>query len=517
MKILDIFNSFHSDPEKILDQNIRVVGRVYTSRTASNGDILFIHLIDCSTVQTLQCICDKGAPSYNPELFKLFESSYRGSVLILCGKIIRSVGSGQPIELVITKCEYIGKNMDPSEYPFASRGFISQSLTRSLPHLRHHLPHYIAIQKIKQITYKAWHDSMEIQGIGEVQPTIITSNECESGAHPFTVTTIQDSNYSNDFFHQKVFLTVSSQLHLEATVCGTLMDGYCMTPAFRAEPSTGPLHLSEFTMPEWELIDCDLAQNMLVGESAIKHCINTVLKYCRLELEALEKYHVIELGHELEHALAEHKKLKSSMKKKLWVQEKVQIEAQFDQIKKRPGLIQMLEQYGSKPFNKITHSDCVKKMIDDSAQNKVQFRSLPTYDGDLDKEHERYVAEVMFESNPVFITHYPKAVKAFYMPVVHKTEFGEFVDCFDLIFPYIGEVVGGSQRIDSYSDLEIRMTESGISTESLQWYLDLRKYGSVPHGGAGIGWGRLLMVLTGMKNIKDLQEFPRGFGVQIIG
>ena len=354
-------------------------------------------------------------------------------------------------------------------------------------------------------------------GIGEVQPTLITSNECESGANPFTVTTLSDtSDFSRDFFGCQTYLTVSSQLHLEATVCGTLSNGYCMTTAFRAEPSSGPLHLAEFLMPEWEIIDCTLKDNMMVAEKSIKYCLKQIMDRCYDELELLQQHRKEESDHEYKQALEEHKGKKKSMKKQEWVKEKQQIDQSYQELTSRTPLIERLKRYIEMPFMVITHEKCVERMLKD-AVGGVEFSVLPTFDGDLTKEHERYITEKMFDCMPVFVIHFPKKIKAFYMPVVNEGDDIEYVDCFDLLFPFVGECTGGSQRVHDYSKLEQRIDELKLDKKSLEWYLDLRKYGSIPHGGAGIGFGRLMIVVTDIFNIKDMQEFPRSYNAQIIG
>lgn len=251
-----------------------LIGSCVTVRAGKAGKMLFIELLDGSTVRTLQCICDSvpDVPDARTTLDwkPLFDHCHRGATVELTGTLESSPAAGQPIELVVQSFRCLGPIATPDSYFMSQRGFLSRDLLRSVPHQRHHTRLYTAIQIIKQTSYWAFHEAMHELGIGELQPTLISSNECEDGAHPFTVTTLLDGkttaqevatvketgalDWAQDFFGKRVFLTVSAQLHLEATVLGTKRDGYVMTTAFRAEPSKGPLHLAEFLMPEWEVI-----------------------------------------------------------------------------------------------------------------------------------------------------------------------------------------------------------------------------------------------------------------------
>lgn len=515
--IKEIYQIYQINPEDIINKSVKILGRVYTTRLNGDDTISFVHLHDGSGVNTLQCVTSKSTytgDDWEPSFINL----HRGSTMIVSGTIIKSPAKGQEFELVVEKCHYVGHNLDPGNYPLASRGFISRDTLRLIPHMRHHRPQFMVIQKIKQKLYKSWHDTMEQQGIGEIQPTLITFNECEAGANPFTVTTLSNEpDYSKDFFGCQTYMTVSSQLHLEATVCGTLTHGYCMTTAFRAEPSTGPLHLAEFLMPEWELVNCTLESNMRVAERSIKYCLEQIIKHCSDELVFLQKQKFIELDHEHKQLLEDHKSKKKSMKKQDWVKEKQRIDMSIEELKSRQPLLERLQKYVDIPFVVKSHHDCVEQMLKDAKDDKVEFNVLPTYDGDLTKEHERYITEKMHDHIPVFVINFPKKIKAFYMPVVNKGDDVEYVECFDLLFPFVGEVAGASTREHDYYKLEKRIDECNLDKKSLQWYLDLRKYGSIPHGGGGLGFGRLMIVITDIFNIKDMQEFPRSYGSQIIG
>jgi len=518
-----IWKDFHRDPALVLNKPYDLRGSCFNVRYAGAGQVMFIELLDGSTVSTLQCVCDKNE---KPELEPLFEHVSRGATVHLHGNLITSPAAGQPIELHVSEFSLFGKIADPEKYPLGTKSFLSRDFLRQIPHQRYHTKLFLAIQIIKQMVYASFHKAMGDCGIGECQPTLITSNECEEGAHPFTVTTLLKDrkseiveykekpdfvDFSQDFFGKKVYLTVSSQLHLEATVLGSKRDGYCMTTAFRAEPSKGPLHLAEFCMPEWEIISGGLTRNMSVAQYSLQYCFSQILEHCRAEVEFLDQYRIKDDEHEFNQEMSDHKARKKALKKQDWVAEKTQIEAKFQKKKTLPSLIARLERYATTPFIVSSHEECVRLMLQAVEEKRAEFKELPKFDDDFNKEHEFYITEVLFGGLPVFVRYYPKKIKAFYMPVVNPGDEIERVDCYDLLFPYVGEVVGGSQRIHIADDLVARMQAIGMQIEPLQWYVDLRKDASLPHGGAGLGIGRLMIVISGIFNIKDMQEFPRAF------
>lgn len=496
ISIKTIWKLYESESDEIIDKQVTIFGRIHNYRFGGNKTLAFLEIMDGSTIRILQCVCNDKLPEYK----QLWDHIQRGATCSLTGTLIKSPAKGQPIELQVTNYKCHGQIAEL--YPISKTA--TRDFLRTIPHLRHHTMEFTAIQMIKQTVYNGFHEAMKLLNIGEVQPTLITSNECESGSFPFKVTTLYNDN-KEDFFDKPVYLTVSGQLHLEATVCGTLRDSYCMTTAFRAESSKSPLHLAEFCMPEWECIECGLDGNISIAEFTLKHIFKKVLEEYKYELEYLDQYRIKEIDRKLKGLLDEHKSLKKTMKKKDWVKKKKDIELLCDEERKRPSLIERLEKYVVKPFIVTCHQECVRLMN----ESDFAFEEIPDYDKDFTKEHEKYITQVLFDNMPVFVCYYPKKVKAFYMPTIDETH----VDCYDLLFPYIGEVVGGSQRIDDYDKLSERMTECGISKEELGWYLDLRKYGSVPHGGAGLGLGRLLIAIIGIYNIKDMQEFPRASGL----
>lgn len=506
-KIKDIWRNHESST---LDLNARhtLCGSCVTTRKAGAGKILFIELMDGSTIRTLQCVATKNVA-------ELLEHCTRGATVELTGQIVLSPSGGQPIELSVDEYKCLGKIKDQKSYFLGNRGFTTRDLLRSIPHQRHHTQLFTAVQIIKQQSYNAYHEAMSILGIGEIQPTLITSNECESGAHPFTVTTVMDElkdgekiDFTKDFFGKRTYLTVSSQLHLEATVLGTKRDGYCMTTAFRAEPSKSPMHLAEFLMPEWEIIGGGLTRNMAVAQFTLKHMFSKVLENCLAELQYLETYRKSEDKHIYESDL-------SSTKDNAI---KDQLTKAYDERQVLPSIIDRLTKYVTESFVVTTHEECVKIMLEDLSQGKAKFEVVPGYADDLTREHEYYITQVIYEGLPTFVRYFPKEIKAFYMPVIQEDTPAsrngvQHVDGYDLLFPYCGEVVGGSQRIDKEDELVTRMKELNMIVEDLDWYVDLRKDASLPHGGAGLGFGRAMIVMTGIHNIKDMQEFPRAYSL----
>ena len=407
------------------------------------------------------------------------------------GLIVKSPKEGQPIEMQANTYKIHGDVIDPDSYPITKNEHTLEYL-RTVPNLRIRTDVYACVARIKSVLLYAAREYFNMLGFREVDIPLITDNECESGCNPFLLTTLMSNkindipvnnegliDYSKDFFQERTFLTVSGQLHLECMVLGGLNKAFTMTNAFRAEPSMSPLHAASFQMLELEFCFNTLEENMQVNEGGVKHCITRILEKCFPDLELL-------------------------------------------QHKFKPGLIKTLEKYTELPFIVATHEDCVKKMLVDIDSGKViinpnkkiedgiiVFKEVPTLDSDLTKDHEKYITQIMYDEIPVFVKEYPAAIKSFYMPKINKGNAIERVKNFDLLVPYIGECIGGSQRETDYDELRNRMIENGIKPEKLQFYLDLRKYGTVEHGGSGWGIERLLLAITGLTNIRDMIPFPR--------
>lgn len=487
------YKQLHTDIKQLLINPNDWVGKMVTVcgwvKTFRKGKkIGFCKLNDGSCVDQLQILFDITLLTENHKTYfdPVFEKATTGSSLKVIGLIVKSPKGEQPIELQVHHYEILGEIANPETYPIAKTE-LGMDYLRTIPHLRVRTDTFASIFRIKSAMRMAFAEYFDSIGFCEVQVPLITDNECESGANPFTVTTlmgdgkiatqpVKDSDKSSidfhkDFFKKRTYLTVSGQLHLEAIVLGGLQKAYCMTVAFRAEPSGGRHHLAEFWMLELEFCFGTLENNMDVNEGVVKHCMKKVLEKCRSDLEFLQ--------------------------------------GKFD-----PKLIQKLEKYVSTPFIRTTHKECVRKMLEDQANGKIKFETVPKYDDDLSKEHEKYIADVIHGGMPVFICYYPSAIKSFYMPKIKKNADGiDRADNFDMVMPDgIGETIGGSQRETSYDTLVERMIENGIKPESLAFYSDLRKYGTVPHGGSGIGIDRLVMAICGgISNIRDTVPFPRAY------
>lgn len=477
---------------KYVDQTVAICGWIKTVRISGgkNKRLGFVKLSDGSCQQHLQIIFD--GKTCEPEIF---DKASTGVCLKVTGKIVKSPGEGQPIEMQAQTYEILGLVSDPATYPIAKTQLTLEYL-RGIPHLRGRTDTFQAIMRIKSCMRFGFAEYFDSIGFPEVQVPCITDNECESGANPFLVMTkvgtelssipVKEDgktiDFTQEFFKKPCYLTVSGQLHLEALVLGGLAKAYCNTIAFRAEPgSNGPRHACEFWMIEQEACFTTIDDNMNINEGALKHVFQRILSKCRLELEFLEATY-------------------------------------------KPGLIKSLEKYATTPFGKTTHEECVKRMLDDIASGKVTidpekipdsglyvFKEAPGYADDLSKDHERYIAEVIFGGLPTFVRMYPAKIKAFYMPKVNEGAEIERVENFDLIAPEIGEIVGGSQRESNYEKLIERMIESGIRPETLEFYAELRKMGCPKHGGSGIGFDRVMMMVTGIFSIKDMIPFPRGY------
>lgn len=526
-----------------LDHIYKVMGTIDAVRS-SGKKMTFVELRSKSSIRTLQCVYfRKGNGDQADEMYdELATKCSVGACFAMCGRI-KKLDSAQLYELVIDHFKCFGEIKSRDEYPLGGVKSLHLETLRTIPHLKCQTKLMAAIDLITSTAYRYFHKSMHQFKIGEIQPVILTSNECESGSHPFVVTTLFSDpetgdfttklsnipkaetgqvgklesdqiddikiDIQKDFFKKPVYLTVSAQLHGEAVAVTTKSSKYWMTKAFRAEKSTGPMHAAEFLMPEWEIITDKLEDNMMVAEQTIKTICQAVLAHHQYELDFLEKYRQKQIQRDYEDSM---KKLDPESTS--YDLQKQSIESTYLKKKSQLPLVDRLQKYVIEPFAVSTHAECIRRMLDDERNGLVKFDKSPSLDDDISREHEHYITDVMYEHRPVFLRFFPKKVKAFYMPLVQSDDV-ERVNGFDLLLPYIGEVVGGSQRIDSEVELCDRMDELGMDKSQLQWYIDIRKYGSVPHGGAGLGFGRLIMALTGMSSIRDTDQFPRAYGLEM--
>ena len=440
--------------------NVNVKGWVRTRR--GNKQINFIALNDGSTIKNIQVVVD--ITKFDEEMLKLITT---GACLSVCGVMAESVGSGQKVEIQAENIEILGAC--DQTYPLQKKGH-SMEFLREIAHLRLRTNTFGAVFRVRHNMAYAIHKYFHDRGFFYFNTPLITASDCEGAGQMFQVTTknLYDLKkdetgsiiYDDDFFGRQASLTVSGQLEgeLGATALGAI---YTFGPTFRAENSNTPRHLAEFWMIEPEVAFNDITDNMDLAEDFIKYCVQWALDNCLDDLQFLNDI--------------------------------------FDK-----GLIERLNSVVSKNFIRLPYTEGIK--ILEEAVAKGHNFEFPVYWGvDLASEHERYLVEEHFKC-PVILTDYPKEIKAFYMKM---NEDGKTVRAMDVLFPNIGEIIGGSEREDNYEKLLGRIKEMNIPMKDMWWYLDTRKFGSCPHSGFGLGFERLLLFVTGMTNIRDVIPFPR--------
>jgi len=444
--------------EKPVGTDVLVKGWVRTKR--DNKNIVFIAINDGSAINNLQIVV-------NPADFDdvLLKEITTGACLAVKGKLVESHGKGQEVEINAAEIELYGKS-DAETYPLQKKGH-SMEFLREIAHLRFRTNTFGAVFRIRHAMAYAIHKYFNDRGFYYLHTPIITGSDCEGAGEMFHVTTMplnkipinQDGtiNYTDDFFGKETNLTVSGQLEgeLGALALGEI---YTFGPTFRAENSNTPRHLAEFWMIEPEMAFYDLTDNMDLAEDFLKYLINYALENCREDLEFLNS--IID-----------------------------------------KGLLERLRFVLDNSFVRITYTEAVNILTGSS--KKWEF---PVGWGrDLQAEHERYLVEEHFK-RPVIITDYPKEIKAFYMK---QNDDGKTVRAMDVLFPGIGEIIGGSQREEVHDKLLNRIRELGLNEKDFWWYLETRKYGTAPHSGFGLGFERLILFITGMLNIRDVIPFPR--------
>ena len=452
-----------------------VKGWVQTKREGKN--VVFIALNDGSTVNHLQIVAD--AAHFGEEIFK---SIHTGACLAVTGKLVESQGSGQKAELQAEHIEIYG-TADPEKYPLQAKRH-SLEFLREIAHLRPRTRTFGAVLRIRHALAFAVHKYFNDNGFFCLHTPIITGSDAEGAGEMFRVTTLDPTkppltemgevDYKQDFFGKATNLTVSGQLEGELGALA-LSKIYTFGPTFRAENSNTTRHLAEFWMIEPEMAFYDLEDNMNLAEDFVKHVIRYAIEHCADDLAFLEN------------RLAEEDKNKK-------------------QEERSPmPLLEKLRFVADNPFERLTYTEAVEILLKSKANQKGQFKYPVGWGIDLQSEHERYLVEKHFKK-PVILTNYPKEIKAFYM---RQDDDGKTVRAMDVLFPGIGEIIGGSQREERYDKLLARIREMNIPEESLWWYLETRLYGSAPHAGFGLGFERLVLFVTGMANIRDVIPFPR--------
>jgi len=456
-----------------LDQQITVMGWVRTFRNNQ-----FIALNDGSTNSNLQIVLELG--KFDELLLKRITT---GAALKITGILLPSLGKGQKVELKAQKAEILGDS-DAEKFPLQPKKH-SLEFLREIAHLRFRTNTFGAIFRIRHSLAFAIHDFFNKKGFVYLHSPIITASDAEGAGETFHVTSFdlekplvnEDGtiNYKEDFFGKPTNLTVSGQLEAELAALA-LGDVYTFGPTFRAENSNTARHLAEFWMIEPEMAFSDLEDDMNLAEEFIKYIISHVLENNREDLDFLAT------------RLIEEEK------------QKPQIE------RSEMGLIEKLEFVVNNDFERLTYTEAIEILKNSAPNKKKKFQYLVDKWGiDLQSEHERYLVEKHFKK-PVILINYPKEIKAFYM---RQNDDGKTVAAMDILAPGIGEIVGGSQREERLDVLEKRMREMNIPVEEMNWYLDTRRFGTVPHAGFGLGFERLMLFVTGMTNIRDVIPFPR--------
>jgi asparaginyl-tRNA synthetase len=442
------------------DCSVNVAGWVRTRRD-SKGGFSFIELNDGSCFSNLQILADAALENYKTEISKLFP----GSSISVVGKLVKSPGGGQSVEIQAEKIKVLGY-CKPEEYPLQKQR-ISFERLREVAHLRVRTNSFGAVARVRDQLSYATHKFYHERGFYYFHAPIITCNDCEGAGEMFQVTTLNldklpktdkdKIDFNHDFFGQHASLTVSGQLQAE-TYASALGNVYTFGPTFRAENSNTRRHLSEFWMIEPEMAFADLSDDADLAEDYIKYLIKSVLDNCMEDLTFFDK-----------------------------------------RISK--GLIENLTNIVNSTFKRITYTEAIEIL----AKADAKFEFVPSWGVDMQSEHERYLTEVHFNA-PVVVTDYPKEIKAFYM---RMNDDNKTVAAMDVLVPGVGELIGGSQREERYDVLVKRIKELGQNPKDFWWYLDLRKFGSVPHAGFGLGFERMVQFCTGMQNIRDVIPFPR--------
>jgi len=464
VKIKDIFTS----PD--INKNITIGGWVRAFRAKK-----FIELNDGSSIKNIQCVISDSSIDE-----KILKKISIGSSLKIKGDLIKSIGKGQNFEIQILSIELLGES-DPDKYPIQPKKHSFEFL-REQAHLRIRTSTFSSIMRIRSKLAFGIHDFFNKKDFNYINTPIITSNDAEGAGEMFKVTTLsedqidkKETDYSKDFFGKRTSLTVSGQLEAETYALG-LGNVYTFGPTFRAENSNTSRHASEFWMIEPEMAFYDLNDNMDLAESFLKNILQYILDNCSEDLNFLDERQTKE-------------------------------ESQKPKIERSDlTLIDKIKFTIDNKFVRISYTEAFEILRNSNYNKKKKFKYLLNEWGcDFQSEHERFLVEKHFKS-PVIIYDYPTKIKAFYMRL---NDDEKTVRAMDVLFPGIGEIIGGSQREERLDVLKKRMNEMDIDEKELWWYLDLRRYGTVPHSGFGLGFERIVMFCTGMQNIRDVIPYPR--------
>ena len=450
MQHIDIKEIFEN--QELINNNVTVCGWIRTARDSKN--VAFIELNDGTSLKHLQIVVDKNSGIDLSNILKI------GSALKVEGKLVPSAQN--LVEIQASAVTLIGGA--PADYPLQKKG-CSREFLRTMPHLRLRTNLYNAVFRIRSVAAASIHEFFQSKNFVYVNPPLITASDCEGAGEMFQVTTIgynteyknEADYYADDFFGRRAGLSVSAQLEGE-TAAMAMGKIYTFGPSFRAENSNTPKHLAEFWHVEPEVAFAELPDVMKLAEEMVKYVIGSVLKKCDKEMAFLDKF-------------------------------------------VENGLVERLTKLISEDFAVVTYTEAIEIL----KNAEVKFDYPVDWGCDLQTEHERYLAETVFKK-AVFVTNYPKEIKSFYMK---QNADGKTVAAVDLLAPGVGEIIGGSEREADYDKLLDAMKQRNMSLEPYSDYLDLRKYGSAPHGGFGLGFERLIMYITGISNIRDVVLYPR--------
>ena len=453
----------YKNAAKLAGQAVRTAGWVRTIRSAGGGSLAFMALTDGTCFQTMQIVLEKNVTAE----FEAVSMLNVGSAVIIEGKVVLTPGSAQPVE--IKAAAVMVEGASPPEYPLQKKRHSFEYL-RTIAHLRPRTSTFSAVFRVRSLAAYAIHKFFQERGFVYVHTPIITASDAEGAGEMFQVTSIdmekpqRDSSgsidYAQDFFGRRANLTVSGQLNVE-THAMAMRNVYTFGPTFRAEKSFTARHAAEFWMIEPEIAFADLEDDMALATDMMKYLISFILQNAPEEMKFFNQF--------------------------------------VDE-----GLITRLEHVASTSFCHVTYTDA----IDILEKSKKQFDYPVKWGIDLQTEHERFLTEEVYK-RPVFVTNYPKEIKAFYMRMDDNEK---TVSAMDLLVPGVGEIIGGSQREERLDVLTRRMEECHLEEAPYWWYLDLRRYGTARHAGFGLGFERAIMYLTGMKNIRDVISFPRTTG-----
>jgi asparaginyl-tRNA synthetase len=454
---------------------VNVKGWVRTKR--GNKQINFVALNDGSTINNIQIVVD--VLNFDEDLLKKITT---GAAISVNGKLIESAGSGQSLELEAISIDVLGV-ADPEKYPLQPKKH-SLEFLREKAHLRFRTNTFSAIFRIRHAMAFAVNDFFNKKGFYYMHTPLITGSDAEGAGEMFRVSTLDPKNpplnedgtinYKEDFFGKETNLTVSGQLEgeLGAMALGEI---YTFGPTFRAENSNTTRHLAEFWMVEPEMAFYDIVDNMDLAEEFLKYMIKYALDNCMSDLEFLSK------------RLQEEEKGKKADEQSMELIEKLRFVLEDD-------------------FVRLTYTEAIEILRNSKPNKKKKFKYvIDGWGADLQSEHERYLVEKKFKK-PVILIDYPKEIKSFYMK---QNDDGKTVAAMDILFPGIGEIVGGSQREEDYDKLVTRMNEMGVPVDEMDWYLDTRRFGTATHSGFGLGFERMMLFVTGMGNIRDVIPFPR--------